>query len=531
MSLQRLEWITENSSQEEGNVTADDYHLDSPSLFPNNANSFLSFSQSQSQSCIFQQKLPRVVQLTSMTPTPPQQQQQQSQGNSNANCADQTTNDVDDITPDQVIHRIEELSKAFFFALDKKELPVLRTYREPSKKCYESSDEETDDDTEDGEVSISSILRNNIGNNNKELTKQFNGAQCRSFTSISLVLNFCKDLLQSNQTTTMREVYYFYVTHFRSQRECDTAIAQSAELLKVPRHSLGLKASPRGWWCGDLQLVCKETGRVDVDGRRLASIQGAPTASQWLLSSHKRPWKLQTTSAECILVIEKEGVYHRLAEDRFFDDYPCILVTGKGFPDLATRAMVCSCWNELKLPVRGLADCDPYGVLVLNCYQHGSRSRRGVDGGARFEVPMQWVGLRPSQIRALQDQEDSQDEDEDDGSSSNSRDAQSPNARKHRHQYQSLRLPEAVFQELTEHDQRRLDRNLLRETCSWTGCGQDERRLEELEDMRESGYKVELEALNWLGMDYAAKWLGDIFDYQRQLEQGHDEGMEWMELL
>lgn len=34
--------------------------------------------------------------------------------------------------------------------------------------------------------------------------------------------------------------------------------------------------------------------------------------------------------AEFILLIEKEAAYMRLAEDRFYQRYPCIVITAKG---------------------------------------------------------------------------------------------------------------------------------------------------------------------------------------------------------
>lgn len=78
------------------------------------------------------------------------------------------------------------------------------------------------------------------------LTRRFTLSQSRSFTSICMVLSFSHSLLLSGRTTTTREVYYFYVTHFRNQRECDAAILDAANLLGVPRSSLGLYASPKG---------------------------------------------------------------------------------------------------------------------------------------------------------------------------------------------------------------------------------------------------------------------------------------------
>ena len=61
------------------------------------------------------------------------------------------------------------------------------------------------------------------------------------------------------------------------------------------------------------------------------------------------------SDARCILVIEKEGIYTRLSEDKFFLRYfPCILVTGKGFPDIATRRWVRRMQRTLRIPVYGL---------------------------------------------------------------------------------------------------------------------------------------------------------------------------------
>jgi hypothetical protein len=53
---------------------------------------------------------------------------------------------------------------------------------------------------------------------------------------------------------------------------------------------------------------------------------------------------------------------------------------------------------------------------------------------------------------------------------------------------------------------------------------EDDRRMEELEDMRDSGYKVELEALNWLG-GLLFGWVSrNIFGHQDQVEAGNDDG-------
>jgi DNA topoisomerase VI subunit A len=58
-------------------------------------------------------------------------------------------------------------------------------------------------------------------------------------------------------------------------------------------------------------------------------------------------------SVKYLLVIEKEGVFRRLVEDNIFSTVPCIICTGSGFPDVATRAFVSKVSKLTKLTVLG----------------------------------------------------------------------------------------------------------------------------------------------------------------------------------
>jgi hypothetical protein len=75
---------------------------------------------------------------------------------------------------------------------------------------------------------------------NGRMTRRFTPSEARSFTSIVLVYSYVYALLKSNRTTTTREIYYFHQDHFSSQRECDDAILDAANLLGLPRVSLGI---------------------------------------------------------------------------------------------------------------------------------------------------------------------------------------------------------------------------------------------------------------------------------------------------
>lgn len=81
----------------------------------------------------------------------------------------------------------------------------------------------------------------------------------------------------------------------------------------------------------DLNSSDADEENVDIqvtDCSALTSIHGLPITREWLdLASWKEadPNFCIESDAVCILCVEKEGIYTRLSEDRFFDKVPCIL--------------------------------------------------------------------------------------------------------------------------------------------------------------------------------------------------------------
>ena len=64
----------------------------------------------------------------------------------------------------------------------------------------------------------------------------------------------------------------------------------------------------------------------------------------------------------------------RLAEDRFYNQFPCVIISGKGQPDVATRLFLNKVRNALNVPILGLFDADPYGLKILSVYMKGSKN-------------------------------------------------------------------------------------------------------------------------------------------------------------
>jgi DNA topoisomerase VI subunit A len=75
--------------------------------------------------------------------------------------------------------------------------------------------------------------------------------------------------------------------------------------------------------------------------------------------------------AKFIMLVEKYVVLSRLAEDEFHKKYECIIITGRGQPDVLTRQFLRKLSVEYKLTVLALMDCNPSGIRILSGYRYG----------------------------------------------------------------------------------------------------------------------------------------------------------------
>ncbi|KAL6543923.1 DNA topoisomerase 6 subunit A [Orobanche gracilis] len=86
-----------------------------------------------------------------------------------------------------------------------------------------------------------------------------------------------------------------------------------------------------------------------------------------------------------ILLVEKHGTYWQLAEDKFYDRFPCIIVRSVGVPDVSTHQFLRKMKVELKLPVMTLVDSDPFRLYILSFFGRGLPN-------------IKWLGVRPSDL-------------------------------------------------------------------------------------------------------------------------------------
>eukprot|EP00850_Spirogloea_muscicola_P014512 SM000105S13857 [mRNA] locus=s105:164962:167580:+ [translate_table: standard] len=79
-----------------------------------------------------------------------------------------------------------------------------------------------------------------------------------------------------------------------------------------------------------------------------------------------------SSEARYILVIEKDAVFQHLAQDALFMSIPNIMITAKGFPDLATRVFLFQLHKAFPhLPIMALVDWNPAGIHIICNYAIG----------------------------------------------------------------------------------------------------------------------------------------------------------------
>jgi DNA topoisomerase-6 subunit A len=217
----------------------------------------------------------------------------------------------------------------------------------------------------------------------------FNLSQAKSYMQTLLVATGCKQLLEQQKTTSIRGLYYL-LKHtiegtreetFATQEECDPIIEDLEVTLESLREELHVYASNRGGMVGPITLIDSgdeiDCSRMGSGGYSIPSIVEADIV------------KFKSCDAKFILHVEKDTVWRRFNEDKFWRKHSCLLTHGGGQPPRGVRRMLYRLHNELKLPVYCLLDNDPWGYYIYSVLKQGSinlayESKRMAIPEARF---------------------------------------------------------------------------------------------------------------------------------------------------
>jgi DNA topoisomerase-6 subunit A len=206
-----------------------------------------------------------------------------------------------------------------------------------------------------------------------------------------------KEHLQNNRGSTLREIYYISegwdIAKFHEQAESDRLIEDLEIVTGLHREDFHIRPEEDGAAVfGPLQL--RERTRR---GEREIHCQGDVGEAGYQIPFNVDNIQFLKHDARMVMAIESGGMYARLIENGFDEEYKCILVHIKGQPARSTRRIIKRLNAELNIPVVVFTDGDPWSYRIFASLAYGAiksahLSEHLVTPSAKF------VGVQPSDI-------------------------------------------------------------------------------------------------------------------------------------
>ncbi|KAL4959861.1 putative meiosis-specific topoisomerase Spo11 [Aspergillus stella-maris] len=222
------------------------------------------------------------------------------------------------------------------------------------------------------------------------------------FTTALRILSAVRDALDKGLLISIRDIYYTDPEYFESQGVVGRFIDELALTIGVERADLNVEAAAKGLVAGYYQLT---TTRGEV-------INARNSTTDCLIPRVQNIAELDISDVKWVLIIEKEAVFRCLARDNFHLSAAAgkgILITGKGYPDLGTRAFARRILDSIPLSQTqtqaqaclptfyALVDGDPDGMAIMSTYKYGSMAH--TQDNARLNLQcLRWLGLRTSEM-------------------------------------------------------------------------------------------------------------------------------------
>jgi DNA topoisomerase-6 subunit A len=183
-----------------------------------------------------------------------------------------------------------------------------------------------------------------------------------------------RELIHADKTLSLRGMFYKGLhtvvgtkeKTFGDQDESDGILEDLEVSLASLREELHIYAKKRGTMVGNITII--DNGD-EIDCRRMGT-------GGYAIPGIVEPDIIQfkKCDAKFVLHVEKDTVWGRFNEDRFWEKHNCILTEGSGQPTRGVRRLLRRLNEELGLPVYCLLDCDPWGHYIYSVIKQGSIS-------------------------------------------------------------------------------------------------------------------------------------------------------------
>ncbi len=282
------------------------------------------------------------------------------------------------------LEKLDELGKKMVGEIEKEESPTFETaLRTKSNTLYDEG---------------YGCLR--LGNK-KELRKFISVAQARTFMQTVAIAAKTKKFIRENLHTSIRGLYYqlkfslgedIDESLFEEQSESNALLEDLEAALNVKREDLHLTTDRKGVVAGPMVIKDNFAGDETVID---CAKQGR---SGWMIPSDvDNGMEIQELDAKFCLVVEKDALWQRLNEDKFWKKENCLLVTPKGQASRGTRRLLRKLADK-RVPIYCLMDCDAWGWYIYWTIKTGSMNLAYL--GKDVAVPeARFIGVTMSDIK------------------------------------------------------------------------------------------------------------------------------------
>ena len=193
-----------------------------------------------------------------------------------------------------------------------------------------------------------------------------NVKQIKKIGQMVYMANFCKGLVQTGKTATLREMYYVsegWDIDFGDQQESNIVGEDLEVTLGISREDLGLMPEEDGASVyGDITVKDDD---VEINALRMgkSGYTISPTIDEVELIDH---------NVQRVIAVETMGMFHRMVQENAYKKFDTLIVGLKGQAARATRRFLKRVNEELGLPVYICNDGDPWGFHIAMVIISGS---------------------------------------------------------------------------------------------------------------------------------------------------------------
>ncbi|KLO14594.1 DNA topoisomerase IV alpha subunit [Schizopora paradoxa] len=227
-----------------------------------------------------------------------------------------------------------------------------------------------------------------------QFPKRSKGPSIKPIAQLLRVVDLSHEALVNDAPVTKRDIYYRDVALFKSQAIVNSLVDDLAATIDVTRADLNIRASAKGLFCGSCLRLSLHNGD---------EIWGQDFEPSLIPVGEEIANFKFVENVSWVLIVEKDAVFQTLCGSGFARNESLpgrgLLITGKGYPDVATRQLVKALSDNLPstIPIMALVDADPYGIDIALTYKYGSKSMKHQNEGLAARR-VQWMGVSAADI-------------------------------------------------------------------------------------------------------------------------------------